>query len=63
MAIQQNPYPLRIDKTVMQKTKVIAAVNGRSVNKEIEFLLREKISDYESRNGVIPVSDPCEENK
>ena len=44
MGIQANPYPLRIDKTLMQKFKVISALNGRSVNKEIEFRLREIVA-------------------
>ena len=56
MAIQANPYPLRIDKTVMQKFKVIAALNGRSVNKEIEFRLRDVISNYEKEHGEIILS-------
>lgn len=59
MAIQANPYPLRIDKTVMKKLKVIAAYNGRSLNKEIEFQLRLIVADYEKAHGVIPV--PAEE--
>ena len=33
MGLQANPYPLRIDKTLMAKFKVIANDNGRSVNK------------------------------
>ena len=57
MAIQANPYPLRIDKEVMQKTKVIAALNGRSVNKEIEYRLREVIAAYEKEHGFIPLPD------
>ncbi len=61
MAAQANPYPLRIEKTVMQKTKVIAALNGRSVNKEIEFRLKEMISTYEKDHGPIPVPAPSEE--
>lgn len=61
MAIQSNPYPLRIDKTVMHKTKVIAATNGRSVNKEIEFRLKEVISAYEKEHGPIPIPDPSAE--
>ena len=59
MAIQANPYPLRIDKTVMKKLKVIAAYNGRSLNKEIEFQLRLIVADYEKAHGVIRV--PAEE--
>ena len=37
---QANPYPLRVDKPIMEKFKVIAATNGRSVNKEIEMLMK-----------------------
>lgn len=55
MAIQANPYPLRVDKQIMQKFKVIAALNGRSVNKEIEFRLREIVADYEKEHGEISI--------
>lgn len=61
MAIQANPYPLRIDKTVMHKTKVIAAINGRSVNKEIEFRLKEAIVAYEKEHGPILLPNPSTE--
>lgn len=54
MGIQANPYPLRIDKTIMSKIKHIAKENGRSVNKEIEFALRNSISLYEDSHGPIP---------
>lgn len=60
MAVQKNPYPLRIDDVVMEKTKMIAAENGRSVNKEIEFLLRESIKNYEKEHGPIEISAPHE---
>ncbi len=53
---QSNPYPLRVEKTVMDKFKVIAAENGRSVNKEIEMLMRQTISQYEKVNGTIALA-------
>ena len=56
MAIQSNPYPLRIDKSLMQKFKVNAALQGRSVNKEIEFTIRTIVAAYEKENGEITVS-------
>lgn len=56
MSIQANPYPLRVDKNVMEKTKYIAKENGRSVNKEIEFLMRKSISEFESLHGIIGLS-------
>lgn len=55
MGIQQNPYPLRIDKTLLNKIKVVAALNGRSANKEIEIRMKSFIEEYETKNGVIYV--------
>jgi len=55
MNIQQNPYPLRLDSEIMEKTKYIAKENGRSVNKEIEMILKKIISDYEKSNGQIQI--------
>lgn len=61
MSIQANPYPLRVDKNVMEKTKYIAKDNGRSVNKEIEFLMRKNISEFESLHGIIELSSQLPE--
>lgn len=61
MSIQANPYPLRIDKTIMDKFKVIAKNNGRSVNKEIEFILRSVVSEYEKQNGSISLDQPTKD--
>lgn len=52
---QANPYPLRIDRQLMEKFKVVAAANGRSVNKEIECLVKSSVKDYEKENGEIPL--------
>lgn len=54
---QQNPYPLRIDINAMMKFKIIAKENGRSVNKEIEILIKHAITEYEKENGEIKI-DP-----
>ena len=56
MAIQSNPYPLRIDPMTMDKIKFIAKENGRSVNKEIEFQLKKIIAVYEEENGIIQIA-------
>jgi len=54
---QANPYPLRVDKTIMDKFKVIAAANGRSVNKEIEQLILRHIEAWEKEHGTITFDD------
>lgn len=56
MAIQANPYPLRIESEIMEKIKFIAKDNGRSTNKEIEFRLKKVIDEYEKQNGPIQLS-------
>lgn len=52
---QANPYPLRVDRTVFEKFKVVASANGRSVNKEIEVLIKAAVKGYELENGEIPI--------
>lgn len=44
---QANPYPLRIDEKLMEKLKAIAESEGRSVNKQIEFILRKYVNSYQ----------------
>lgn len=58
MVKQANPYPLRVDRILMRKLRVIATENGRSVNKEIELLIRAAIRDYERDNGTILLDPP-----
>ncbi len=62
MSIQANPYPLRIDKEIMDKFKIIAKNNGRSVNKEIEFILKGVVLDYEKEHGALSVPEPSTNN-
>ena len=55
MGIQENPFSLRLDKSVMAKLRVLAEANSRSVTKEIEFAVKEQIKRYERENGPITV--------
>ena len=50
MSQQKNPYPLRIDDEIMERIKELAKENGRSVNKEIEFALRQYLKSVEADN-------------
>lgn len=60
---QANPYPLRVDRNIMEKFKVIAFNNGRSVNKEIEMLMKQAITDYEQNNGLIEIPPLSEQSE
>ena len=56
MAVQENPYPLRLDKTLLEKIRAIGKNNGRSINKEIEITMRLAIEAYEKEHGPIAVA-------
>ena len=50
-------YTLRIPQILLDKIRFIAAENGRSANKEIELLIKQRIQEYESIHGEISDSD------
>ena len=50
-------YTLRIPLILLDKIRFIAAENGRSANKEIELLVKQRIQEYESIHGEISASD------
>ena len=54
---QMPPYSLRVDKKLMEKFKVVAAKDGRSVNKEIGMLIERAVQEFEKKNGPIPVPE------
>lgn len=55
MGQQENPYPLRLERKVMSKLRVVAKENGRSINKEIEICLKRYLEAYEKEHGAIAV--------
>ena len=46
-------YTLRIDQMDLDKLAYIAEYNGRSKNREIEFLIRRHIKEFETEHGSI----------
>lgn len=44
---------LRIEQEYIDKLKVIAEENERSLNQEITYTLKRKIEEYEKENGRI----------
>ena len=55
MASNLPRYTLRI--LLLDKIRFIAAENGRSANKEIECMIKQRIKEYESLNGEISAKD------
>lgn len=46
-------YTLRIPQTLLDKIRYIAEENGRSANKEIELMIKQRVKDYENEFGEI----------
>ena len=47
-----QPFSLRVSEELLEKIKKIAAVNKRSANKEIEFIIEQYIKQYEEKYEV-----------
>lgn len=50
-------YTLRIPQELLDKIRYIAEENGRSANREIELLIKQRIKDYEETHGEIASTD------
>ncbi|MDY4919951.1 MAG: Arc family DNA-binding protein [Phascolarctobacterium sp.] len=55
--MEEARFTLRIHPILMNKMKHIAKSNGRSVNKEIEQILKWVIDDYERKCGRIVLEE------
>lgn len=51
-------YTLRIDASLLDKIHYIAKYEGRSVNKEIEQMIKHRIVAFEKANGKIADAVP-----
>ena len=56
MAVIKTQFTLRLNPIDHAKIKKIAEIENRSMTNMIETLIKQKIKQYESRNGEIPVS-------
>ena len=52
MPVSYN-YPLRLDDTLREKLRWIAEQNSRSLNKEIEYVVKQHVTAYEKEHGEI----------
>ncbi len=54
-------YTLRVSRILLNKMEYISSYNGRSINKEIEQLLKNHIKIFEQEHGAIPPKDKWDE--
>ena len=53
MSDNLSRYTLRVPQIILDKIGYIANYDGRSKNKEIEFLMKNKIDEFEKEHGKI----------
>ncbi|MCL1859152.1 MAG: hypothetical protein FWF92_07945 [Oscillospiraceae bacterium] len=46
---------MKIDENVLKKIAVIAKFNNRSLNAQLEHLIKKRINEYEKQNGAINI--------
>ena len=46
---------IRIDSDLLRKFRHVAKEDGRSANKELLWLIRQNIEEFEAEHGPIPV--------
>ncbi|NCB62787.1 MAG: hypothetical protein EOM52_04100 [Clostridia bacterium] len=49
-------YTMRLAPALLKKLHYVAAYDGRSVNKELEILVRDYIEKFEAKNGKIDIN-------
>ena len=58
MGIHKNKaYTLRIDNELMEKLKYCCTQEDRTVNKQIERLIKQYINNYENEHGNINIQN------
>lgn len=50
-------YTLRIQRDLLNKMKYAAEFEGRSTNKQIEFLIKKYIKEFEKTHGKIQITE------
>lgn len=63
MATKTSKYTLRTETELLKKFHVIADYNGRSANRELEFLIKKHIAEFEKANGRITFDQETDTSK
>jgi len=57
MASNLPQFTYRTDRETLDKLKVISEYNFRTVNKEVDLLVKRHIAEYEAEHGEIVVPE------
>ena len=47
---------IRIEEETWEKLRIMASINKRSINKEIEYLIEQSIKEYEEKHNKIDIN-------
>ncbi len=61
MPSKKPMFTLRTEQQNIDKLKYIADIEGRSDNKQLEYILKQFITNYENQHGTIPTTPDTEE--
>lgn len=53
-----SPFSVRVPDELLDKIKKLAAMNKRSANKQVEYILEKYIRQWEAENGPLPPWEP-----
>ncbi|WP_310604245.1 Arc family DNA-binding protein [Anaerosporobacter sp.] len=53
MPFQLSKFTLRIDSELLKKFRFVADYNARSVNREMEVLIKKHVNEFEEKHGNI----------
>lgn len=53
-----SPFSVRIPDELLDKIKKLAAMNKRSANKQVEYILEKYVDRWETENGPLPPWEP-----
>lgn len=56
-------YTLRVSKELLFKLAYISDFYGRTKNREIEYVLKKHVAEFEKQYGVIPVPDHIDDEE
>ena len=54
MTDNKSRFTLRVDQDLLDKLGYIAEYEGRTKNRELEQMIKQRIREFESEHGAIP---------
>ena len=55
MTMKKSKFTVRVEEDILKKFHYVAEYNARSANREMEFLMRKRIIEFEKVHGRITI--------